>query len=91
MNRRTIMSLALGAAGLPFAARGAHARDCPAPTDGLEFEVYTDGIGEWRWRLWSKNGNKIATSHEGYRNRSACLRGVAIVKSSFAAPIIQTP
>lgn len=39
--------------------------------------------GDWRWRL--KSGNNvdiIATSGEGYRNRSDCLDGIRLVMST---------
>ena len=44
----------------------------------MYFEVYEGADnpggqkGKWRWHLWADNGNKIATSGEGYVNRSEC-------------------
>lgn len=32
-------------------------------------ELYEDSAGEWRWRLVSQNGNIVATSGEGYKNK----------------------
>ena len=36
----------------------------------MKFIVFKDVAGEWRWRLVATNGNIIATSGEGYKNRS---------------------
>lgn len=33
-------------------------------------EVYEDKLGEWRWRSVARNGETIATSGEGYRDRT---------------------
>ena len=54
----------------------------------MRFEVFKDGIGQWRWRLRAQNGNVIADSGEGYRHREDCERGVALVKSSGDASIV---
>lgn len=54
----------------------------------MRFEMQKDGKGEWRWRLRATNGNIIADSGEGYRHREDCERGIAIVKSSADAPIV---
>jgi uncharacterized protein len=56
----------------------------------LTYEVYRDKRNErneWRWRLKAENGNTIADSGEGYINKSDCLRGIELVKSSATAPI----
>ena len=31
--------------------------------------VYTDASGDWRWKLKADNGEIIADSAEGYRNK----------------------
>jgi uncharacterized protein YegP (UPF0339 family) len=36
---------------------------------GLKFETYTDAKGEYRWRLKSSNGQVIATSGQGYKDK----------------------
>jgi len=43
---------------------------------------------EWRWYLRAGNGKSIATSGEGYTNRSDCEHAINLVKSSFNAPVI---
>jgi uncharacterized protein YegP (UPF0339 family) len=39
--------------------------------------VFKDSKGEWRWTLKARNGRKIATCGEGYKNRAHCARMVA--------------
>lgn len=48
-----------------------------------KFEVYEDRGGQFRFRLRSRNGGIIAVS-ENYRAKSACLDGIAAVRSSAA-------
>lgn len=36
--------------------------------------VYKDASGEWRWSAHSKNGRKVASSGEGYKNRMYAFR-----------------
>ena len=50
------------------------------PPIGSEFTIYTDGRGEYRWRLRASNNKIIADSAEGYVSRSDCQRGIDIVK-----------
>jgi uncharacterized protein YegP (UPF0339 family) len=51
------------------------------------FQVYRDEGGEWRWRLVAGNGQIIAVSGEGYRERRDCLHGVELVKDSKEAAV----
>ncbi|MFC3957134.1 HVO_2922 family protein [Halovivax cerinus] len=44
------------------------------------FELYRDGVGEWRWRLVHDNGNIIADSGEGYDRKDGARRGLESVK-----------
>ena len=41
---------------------------------GDKVQVFKDAAGEWRWRMRARNSHIIATSGEGYRNRSHALR-----------------
>lgn len=54
----------------------------------MRFELYKDGGGEWRWRLRTPNGNVVADSAEGYRHREDCERGIALVKGSASASVV---
>ena len=38
------------------------------------FDVYQTTDGEWRWRLWSRNGRIVADSGEGYKRRRDAMR-----------------
>lgn len=38
-----------------------------------KFEYYKDNAGEWRWRIVHQNGNIIAISSEGYKNKQDML------------------
>ena len=55
----------------------------------MQYEVYKDAAGEWRWRLRAANHEIIATSGEGYKNKADCLHGIDLVKSSAAAPVVE--
>ena len=38
------------------------------------FDVYQTIDGEWRWRLWSRNGRIVADSGESYKRRQDAVR-----------------
>ena len=38
----------------------------------FRLEFYRDEADEFRWRLVALNGNIVATSGEGYKNRGDC-------------------
>lgn len=40
------------------------------------FEIYQDGIGEWRWVIKARNGQIIADSGEGYETHANVERAV---------------
>ena len=44
------------------------------------FELYTDEIGEHRWRLVHDNGNIIADSGEGYASKQKARQGLESVR-----------
>lgn len=52
----------------------------------MKYCTYQDAKGEWRWRLKSANGNIIADSGEGYKNKADCEAGIKLVKGSKDAP-----
>lgn len=49
----------------------------------LRFEVYRDSgrNREYRWRLLAGNGQTIANSAEGYRNRRDCRHAIDIIQA----------
>ncbi len=46
-----------------------------------------DSKGEWRWVYYARNGEEIAVSSEGYKNRSDCEHAIGLVKNSKDHPI----
>jgi uncharacterized protein YegP (UPF0339 family) len=87
MNRTTqslLLSAALlaGFAALPSGrpAVGADAAADKAST--ATFEVYQDKAGEFRWRLRTQNGQVIATSGDGYKEKRSCMAGIESVKKN---------
>jgi uncharacterized protein YegP (UPF0339 family) len=46
----------------------------------LKFETYTDTKGEFRWRLKSSNGQVIATSGQGYKDKRDCKNAIERIK-----------
>lgn len=42
----------------------------------MKFQIFKDVAGEWRWRLVAANGRIIASSGEGYKNRSHAIEMV---------------
>lgn len=53
----------------------------------MHFQIYKDTAGYWRWTLYASNGRTIADSGEGYFNKTDCLNGISLVKSSSTAPV----
>ena len=51
----------------------------------MEFELYKDKSGEWRWRLQAANNKIVADSGEGYHNKDDCIHGINLVKSTDAS------
>jgi len=45
----------------------------------MKYEIYQDKRGEWRWRLKAANGNILAVSSEGYKNKMDCENCVETV------------
>ncbi|KKN21955.1 hypothetical protein LCGC14_0920200 [marine sediment metagenome] len=54
-------------------------------TSALTFEVYRDKAREFRWRLRSTNGQTIATSGEGYKDKRDCEAGIFSIQSASQA------
>lgn len=53
----------------------------------MEYHIYKDSNGHWRWYLLASNNRKIATSGEGYYNKADCQQAIQLVKGSASAPI----
>jgi uncharacterized protein YegP (UPF0339 family) len=46
----------------------------------LKFETYADAAKENRWRLKAANGQIIATSGQGYKNKRDCEHAIDVIK-----------
>jgi len=46
----------------------------------LKFETYEDAKKEHRWRLKATNGQVIATSGQGYKDKRDCDNAIAVIK-----------
>lgn len=53
----------------------------------MRYQMYQDAANEWRWRLRAANHEIIATSGEGYKNKSDCRHAIDLVKGSANAPV----
>ncbi|HMT43984.1 MAG TPA: DUF1508 domain-containing protein [Chakrabartia sp.] len=53
----------------------------------MQFELYKDRKGEFRWRLRHANGNILATSSESYKARSSAIKCIETVKASADTPV----
>ena len=42
-------------------------------SNGDRWEIYKDGLADWRWRRTASNGKIVGASTEGYTNRSDCI------------------
>ena len=47
----------------------------------LKFELYEDKKKEYRWRLKAANGQTIASSSEGYKDKADCTKAIDLIKS----------
>lgn len=54
---------------------------------GARFDIYKDRSGEWRWRLFSQNGQIVAGPQEGYKRMSGAVRAI---RSTVAAMLTAT-
>jgi uncharacterized protein YegP (UPF0339 family) len=46
----------------------------------LKFETYNDTATDYRWRLKATNGQIIATSGQGYKNKADCEHAIDVIK-----------
>lgn len=53
----------------------------------MQYQMYKDVGGQWRWRLLAANNRIIANSGEGYWNEGDCLSAINLVKASSTAPV----
>jgi large conductance mechanosensitive channel protein len=71
-------------------------KNCSAPIEDKtkneeisnpKYQLYKDNAGDFRFRLFARNGEMIADSSEGYESKDACLNGIKTVAQSCNAEI----
>lgn len=50
--------------------------------------MYDDGNGEWRWTFYAANGEAIAVSSEGYKDKDSCRRSIALSEAALGAKVV---
>jgi uncharacterized protein YegP (UPF0339 family) len=50
----------------------------------MQFVLYKDVAGYFRWTLYASNNLKVADSAEGYTTKANALHGINLVKSTTA-------
>jgi uncharacterized protein YegP (UPF0339 family) len=55
----------------------------------LNYHIYKDATGEWRWHLIASSGRIIADSAQGYESEQACIEDINRVKDSANAPVFR--
>ncbi len=53
-----------------------------------KFEVYTDKVGETRFRLKAGNGEIIGVG-EGYKKKASCLNGIESIRKNAVDAVIE--
>jgi uncharacterized protein YegP (UPF0339 family) len=91
------VGLLLGTLAAARASSAATTADPPAPAQAqaapgasgrsLTFEIYKDRGGEHRWRLKSSNGQVIASSGQGYKDKRDCKNAIERIKKDAATKL----
>jgi uncharacterized protein len=55
----------------------------------MNYWIYKDKAGEWRWYLKAANNRKLADSGEGYKNKQDCKDAIDLVKGSSGASVYE--
>jgi uncharacterized protein YegP (UPF0339 family) len=72
----------------PLAPAPAPSQDAPgASARSLTFEVYKDRSNDHRWRLKSSNGQVIASSGQGYKDKRDCKNAIERIKKDAATKL----
>jgi uncharacterized protein YegP (UPF0339 family) len=66
------------------AQRGIEIVQKSASDDKLKYEFYDDAKKEHRWRLKGANGQVVASSSEGYKNKADAEKAVEHIKANAA-------
>lgn len=64
------------------------ARQLGMPSETARVEIFVDRQGKYRWRLVRPSGEIVATSHQGFGDRSACEADLLWVRANVpSAPV----
>ena len=55
----------------------------------LQFEIYKDSRGSFRWRLKAANGRIMATASEGYSTKANCRGAIETIQRGAADASIE--
>jgi len=55
----------------------------------MQYVMFKDHTGQWRWHLQAANNKLIAASGEGYNNEQDCAAAITLVKGSANAPVVK--
>jgi uncharacterized protein YegP (UPF0339 family) len=58
-----------------------------ASTAKLKFETYEDAANEYRWRCKSANGQIVASSSQGYKNKADCQHAIDLIRRGAATAV----
>ena len=54
-----------------------------------KYVMKQDNRDEWRWKYVASNGETIAVSSEGYKNKTDCRHSINLVKQSKDAAVVE--
>ncbi len=80
-RRQLLTGAAVGLAGLAMLGAAGSATAIAAE---LQFVLYKDNGGKFRWRLVSANGKTIATPGQGYASKQSCLNSIDVIRQGAA-------
>jgi uncharacterized protein YegP (UPF0339 family) len=58
----------------------------------VEYHVYQETSGSWRWRIQTTAGRRILVDHEPtYESQQHCLEEISLIKQSSEAAVVEQP
>lgn len=52
------------------------------------FKIFTDNVGQFRWRFVATNGKTIAVSSEAYVHKADCLHSITLIKREGPSAVV---
>lgn len=53
------------------------------------YQIYADGVLQYRWRLMDGDREAVAIAPKPYRSKQECHEAIAVVKASSRARVIE--